>query len=161
MRNEFKFRSVAYVAVVAVVLATTSCSFSVGFSIKNGTGRSIAITYTLKNLYYGTEPKLMSTNTSRDVSYSAFPPDRLTVNLDTRVVKVIILPGEEVQIVRMADRLDVDSYREEFNLDSLEVVSPDGTSSFSGSQVFSQFRPIEDAKVFYGPKVTRFEMEIH
>ncbi len=160
-RGEFKDlrRGFLLIAILCVVLSSSSCSFVISFKIRNLSDRQIFVSYFVEEGHSGLAPKLFRpTNSASESEYVDFPADRLKVDLATRKVQFAMLPGDEVQVFWLPDQTS-EKYKDEFGLTNLVIESDEGSVSFMGDQVFQAFRPIEKDGDTFGPSITGFVLD--
>lgn len=144
--------------VVGFVLVCTSCSFVIGFNIKNLSDKTITVSYAVKN-GNGLSPRLVQENLdTKETEYISFPEDRIRIDIENGLVEFKLLPRENVQVYSVHDRLD-NKYEEEFSLTKLRITTVDGSTSFEGGHLFKRFRPIEKSWFAFGPEITGFVFE--
>jgi hypothetical protein len=145
--------------IFVLVVVSVGCSFTVGFNIKNLSGKTITVNYSVNNSYYGFSPLLVRENVDENSEkYVPIPEDRIHVDIDNGTVEFSLLPDEEVQLYWVSDRLDRD-YEEVFKIDSLRITDEYGSITFEGRRVFNSFRPVENSRFAFGPKIVGFVFE--
>lgn len=161
MKNrKHQIRRILHTSVMIVlVIVSTGCSFTIGFNIKNLSGQSITVSYSLKDLHHGLSPRLVRDNFDEEsTKYIPIPEDRININIENRVVEFKLLPGENVELFSIKDRLDND-YEREFNIANLRITGADGSTSLEGRQIFKSFRPLKKSWYVFGPEITGFMLE--
>ena len=145
--------------IIVLLFASTGCSFSIPFNIRNLSDQAITVIYSLKDLSNGFAPRLKSENRAEDgTNYIQIPQDRISIDTENRVVEFKLLPNGNVELYSVHDKLD-NQYEEEFNLTNLHITGVDGTISLTGREIFKSFRPIKKSWYVFGPEITGFVFE--
>jgi hypothetical protein len=146
------------IGIIGFAIVNAGCSFSIGFSIKNLSGKPIVVSYSTTGMQ-GYVPRLInSIEGEKGEKYSAIPENRIAIDRENDTVKLNLLPNEEVELFWVTDRMEND-YESDFRLKNLHIVSDDGSISLEGRKVFQSFRPIKNSWYAFGPETIGFVFE--
>jgi len=139
-------------------LGCAGCSYHISFTLKNLSGKTIAVKYSVKNMQDGFAPNLVSKNKADGAQFMPIPDDRISLDFENGSVEFKMLADEAVELDSTMDRRESE-YEQAFNLKSLRIVA-DGDSVFmEGRELFKSFRPINRKWYTFGPGIVGFELE--
>ena len=154
-----KNRSILKLLIFGLSILTTSCSFAIGFDIRNASDLPITVRYSMKQSDDERFPRLVVDPDGNGGSkYSEFPEERIKRDIEKRVCEFNLLPGEEAELLFMRDR-EASEYGKALPIAKLYVSDGTGSLSFEGDQIFKQFRPIRKNWYTFGPEIVGFIYE--
>ena len=151
-------RSLLPTIVIGLAIICTSCQFAIEFRLNNLSNHPINVRYSLKNNYYGLDPKLVNKHGDKNTNFSPFPEDRVNIDLQNRIVEFRLLPNEEAVLFWMSDKRGED-YKEAFNITKLNISDETGSLTLQGDEIFRSFRPIKKGWYDFGPEILGFVYE--
>ncbi len=154
-----KYRSIFVLLILGISVLTTSCSFSIGFDIRNSSDRPITIRYSLKPSDDIRFPRLVvDPNGNGGSKYSEFPYERIKRDIENRVCEFTLLSGEEAEVLSTYDKQS-NEYEKEFAIAKMYISNGEGSVTLEGDEIFKKFRPITKNWYTFGPEIRGFIYE--
>ena len=145
--------------IAADVVICAGCSYFISFNLKNLSGQTITVNYTVNDIKDGFAPMLVVQQTDGNRAGTVpIPDDRISMDVQKGSVEFKLLANEEVVLDEMSSGRD---YEKTFNINNLRIVAPNGSTEMEGPQVFRNFRPIKNSWYEFGPKIIGFVFEYH
>ena len=156
--------SLKSLSVFAVALCLSACSFSAKFVVINRTQEAITVRYEVKSLVqnrYAPMLVALSEFNAGNIEWRTFPTNRSIIDTDKGIVDVVLLPNE-VLLAESTDAVLVAEDRSEWlNTNSLKITLANGSIDVKGNQVFEAFDPVPNSRFTFGPRVTRYEINVY
>jgi hypothetical protein len=156
--NYGKRRMLLTSTILLLAVVCSGCSFHISFKLKNLSGKTIAVNYTVKNIQDGFAPSLLKKTETDGAQSVPIPDDRIRLDIENGSVEFTMFADEIVELDHTID-LRESEYEQAFNLKSLRIAADDGAISLEGLEAFKSFRPIRKRWYTFGPEIVGFEFE--
>lgn len=145
--------------IAGLAVIVSGCSYVIRFNLRNLSGQTITVNYTVKDIQNGLTPMLIQRSATENRTETVpIPDDRIRIDIENGSVEFKLFAKEEVELDSTIDGSESD-YEKTFNLRNLRIAGEEGSVHLEGREVFKRFQPIKKSWYQFGPETIGFVFE--